>query len=218
MSIWKLFVDPSPGGYQDKNSVVRWLVARCSIVSGNTWTSLRIIGAVPVIYLFDYSPWISFIAFLFFAWTDWIDGKVARHRGEANGVGVWLDPTADKFFILILFWWFGCYQNNLFVPWLFWLLATVEFGGRLIIFLVWKLQRKIISQDDVKAKWWGKAKLTLQMLLGVGLYGSGFVSATWWQNFFDLMFWLVMIFAVISIVSHLWSIPEPFRKKTKCLD
>jgi len=34
--------------------------------------------------------------------TDLVDGAVARRRGQAgrNGVGAWLDPVCDKFFVL----------------------------------------------------------------------------------------------------------------------
>ena len=34
--------------------------------------------------------------------TDLVDGAVARRRGQAgrNGIGAWLDPVCDKFFVL----------------------------------------------------------------------------------------------------------------------
>ena len=36
--------------------------------------------------------------------TDLVDGAVARRRGQAgrNGVGAWLDPVCDKFFVLTM--------------------------------------------------------------------------------------------------------------------
>lgn len=211
-NIYNFLTDPSPGGCQDENPIVRWLIPKCAIFPGNFWTSLRIFGVVPVIWLFGWSPWASFIAFLFFAITDWIDGKVARERKEANGVGVWFDPTADKIFIIPIFWWLGLYKSSLLNSWLFWLLVAVEAGGRLIILIFWKFQGKLITKDEVKAKWWGKVKFGLQIALGVGLYGPWLAPAVWWQGFFNVMFLVIMVFAIISVASHIWRIPEPHRR------
>lgn len=214
MNIWKLLTDASPDGYQDQQPSVCRLVKICAVFPGNVWTASRIIGILPVIWLFAWSAWASFIAFLFFAWTDWIDGKVARRLKEAEGFGVWFDPTADKIFVLVLFWWLGYYQNNIFTPWMLWLLVIVEAGGRLLILIVWKAQGKKVNIEDVKAKGWGKVKLGLQIVLGVGLYGPFLAPAVWWQDFFNVMFWVIMVFAVISVASHIWEIPEPFHKKS----
>jgi phosphatidylglycerophosphate synthase len=213
MNPFKFIADASPGGYQDRQAFIKKAIKVCAIFPGNFWTSLRIIGPVPVIMLADWSVWASFVAFLFFALTDFVDGKVARLRGEDGGSGVWLDPTADKIFILVLFWWFGCWTNNLFEPWLLYLLVAIELGGRLVIFIAWKLQDKKINSNDIKAKWYGKAKFALQILLGISLFAYFIFPAPWWQDIFELGMWIVLFFAAISVVSHIWKIPEPFRKK-----
>ena len=213
MNLFKFIADASPGGYQDQQAFVKKTIEVCAIFPGNFWTSLRIIGPLPVILLIDWSVWASLAAFLFFALTDFIDGKVARLRGEDGGSGVWFDPTADKIFILVLFWWFSCWANNLFEPWLLYLLVAIELGGRLVIFLVWKFQDKKIDSNDIKAKWYGKAKFFLQILLGIGLFGYLIFPALWWYDFFNSAMSVVLFFAAISVVSHIWEIPEPFKKK-----
>jgi phosphatidylglycerophosphate synthase len=210
MKVFKFLTDPAPGGYQDRQVFVRWLVKRCAIWPANFWTALRIIAPAPVIFLFSWSVAASLITWLLFAATDFLDGKVARFRGEADGIGVWLDPLADKVFVFVCFWWFGCWANHFFSPWLFWLLVGIELGGRLLIAAVWRLRRQ---RGDIKAKWWGKIKFSLEIALGACLFLACLAPANWWQLFFNAGLLVVTVFAAISVASHLWRIPNPFKHK-----
>ncbi len=49
---------------------------------------------------------VSFIIFIIAAFTDYLDGKIARSRNEITDLGKFLDPLADKLFVsaaLIIF-------------------------------------------------------------------------------------------------------------------
>lgn len=63
-----------------------------------TWLTLaRIVLIVPFAVLFFTGPlWLAAVLFAVAALTDWLDGYVARKRGEVSALGAALDPIADK--------------------------------------------------------------------------------------------------------------------------
>lgn len=69
----------------------------------NILTLLRI-GLIPVLVLFFYLPmsWTHFVTtavFALAAFTDWLDGYLARRLGETSAFGAFLDPVADKLMV-----------------------------------------------------------------------------------------------------------------------
>jgi CDP-diacylglycerol--glycerol-3-phosphate 3-phosphatidyltransferase len=67
--------------------------------------TLARIGTLPLVLLFidNYSRTASFIAamiFLIGGLSDSLDGYLARSRGQITVVGQFLDPLADKLFVL----------------------------------------------------------------------------------------------------------------------
>ena len=69
----------------------------------NLLTMLRIV-LIPVFVVIFYLPvsWshyaVAFI-FAFAAWTDWLDGYLARRLGLTSNFGAFLDPVADKLMV-----------------------------------------------------------------------------------------------------------------------
>ena len=63
-----------------------------------TWITLaRLALIVPFAILFFTGPlWLAGIVFAVAGLTDWLDGYVARSRGEVSALGTALDPIADK--------------------------------------------------------------------------------------------------------------------------
>ena len=63
-----------------------------------TWLTLgRIALIVPFAVLFWTGPsWLAGLVFAVAGLTDWLDGYVARRRGEVSALGAALDPIADK--------------------------------------------------------------------------------------------------------------------------
>lgn len=69
----------------------------------NTLTLARIV-AIPVFIVFFYLPfeWASLASTLIFmlaAFTDWLDGYLARRLGQTSAFGAFLDPVADKLIV-----------------------------------------------------------------------------------------------------------------------
>lgn len=69
----------------------------------NLLTLARIVLIIPFAAMFFIdAPWALTAAFAFFAIaaaTDFLDGRVARARGETSALGAALDPLADKLLV-----------------------------------------------------------------------------------------------------------------------
>lgn len=69
-----------------------------------TILTLTRIGAIPVFVLVFYLPfsWANDVATFLFAaaaFTDWLDGYLARRLGLTSAFGAFLDPVADKLMV-----------------------------------------------------------------------------------------------------------------------
>ena len=69
----------------------------------NTLTLVRI-ALIPVFvltYIFmDDMLWVSAVLFACAAFTDWLDGFLARQLGQGTAFGAFLDPVADKLIVV----------------------------------------------------------------------------------------------------------------------
>lgn len=71
----------------------------------NILTLMRIF-AIPFLFLFYYLPFpghhiVTAIVFAIAAFTDWLDGYLARHWQQASSFGAFLDPVADKLLVAV---------------------------------------------------------------------------------------------------------------------
>ena len=159
--------------------------------------------ALSLIHIFSYTHLKSLIAagiFILISCTDWLDGYLARSRGEVTDFGKFMDPLADKILVAAA------------------LLALVELGSLpswvvLVIlareFIVSGVRMVAASEGVViAASWYGKFKTVFQMIAivlfcvkdsyMVGSIGAAFSDWLW------LLSWAVMIVAlVLTIVSML---------------
>ncbi len=69
----------------------------------NLLTLSRILAIPALVGAFFLDPplanWVVLVLFTAAALTDWLDGYLARLRGEVSGLGRFLDPVADKLLV-----------------------------------------------------------------------------------------------------------------------
>lgn len=181
------------------------------------WTPANIVTLiriclVPVFVLAIVSPWplwmglpditmeakrlIAAGIFILISCTDWIDGYLARSRGEVTDFGKFMDPLADKILVAAA------------------LIALVELGVLpgwpvLVIlareFIVSGIRMVAASKGEViAASWYGKAKTVFQMIaIVLFLAKDALVFPTAEAAFTNPLFvlsWLVMIIALVLTV------------------
>ncbi len=187
----------------------------------NLWTPANIVTLiriclVPVFVVVLLSPWpqwfhlpdlaehskslIAAAIFVLISCTDWLDGYLARSRGEVTDFGKFMDPLADKILVMAA------------------LLALIELGSlpswvALIIvareFIVSGVRMVAASKGTViSASWYGKFKTVFQMI-AIVLFAikDSYMMGTLVEAFSDVMWvisWIVMAIALLlTVVSML---------------
>lgn len=169
-----------------------------------TWT--RIV-AIPLIIGTYVLPWdinsknlVATVLFTIFAWTDWLDGYLARKLNQTSAFGAFLDPVADKILVcaclLVLV---HLHRVDVFV-------ALIIVGREIAISALREWMAQIGASKSVAVHMVGKVKTVVQMLaIPFLLYdGSlfGVVDTGIWGN------WLIWIAAILTI----WSMVYYLRK------
>ncbi|MCP3169384.1 CDP-alcohol phosphatidyltransferase family protein [Myxococcus qinghaiensis] len=94
------------------------------------------------------------------AFTDFLDGWIARHKGLATRLGALIDPVADRAFMVTAI--FVCYLDGLIaLPEV--LLLLVRDIGTAVGFIVTRLVPKL-RRAELKARMLGKVVTTLQLV------------------------------------------------------
>ena len=152
-----------------------------------------------------WKAWIAAIIFIVISCTDWLDGYLARSRGEVTDFGKFMDPLADKVLVVAA------------------LLVLIELGSLpswpvLIIvareFIVSGVRMVAASKGEViAASWYGKFKTVFQMIaivLFVVKESPAVVNMLTPQLALGLyvLSWLVMLIAlvltIVSMMDYIW--------------
>ena len=68
-----------------------------------TWTRIVAIPLIVGVFYLPLEPatrnLVATAMFVVFAWTDWLDGYLARKLNQTSSFGAFLDPVADKFLV-----------------------------------------------------------------------------------------------------------------------
>lgn len=117
-------------------------------------TAVRLALAPIIAYLFAHQLVIPAVAlFVLAAWTDWLDGVLARALHAESDFGAFLDATIDKLLILpILF-----VASRAMV--LVWALFAIE-----AILIVLRLPRLVNHRVNVYAGRMGKCKFSIEVI------------------------------------------------------
>ena len=151
----------------------------------NKLTIARII-AVPIFIIsaIAKNSGLAVSIFIFCVITDFLDGLIARKRGERTPLGAFLDPLADKFLLISAFITFAALKE---IP--IWL-PIVVITKDIIIFLGWWLRFHFTENAVVFPTLFGKLSTVMEMtviffiLIGV-------------SKFFLIILTYLMLFSIV---------------------
>ncbi|MCU1329028.1 MAG: CDP-diacylglycerol--glycerol-3-phosphate 3-phosphatidyltransferase [Bryobacterales bacterium] len=159
----------------------------------NLFTALRILATPFILWALAHRQfipggWLTGIA----AFTDLLDGAVARRFGGETKFGQYLDPIADK--ILLSGVYIGLGLGGA-VP--MWLLAVI-FGRDLWILLLSGIALRFTNYRELEPSNWGKASTFVQVMTAVGvLAGRGYRDDVL-LGICGGLFWFITALAITS--------------------
>lgn len=161
----------------------------------NYFTVLRIVLVPVVLFFMLQESWmIAFPLFLFAAFTDVIDGSLARTRKQITMWGTVADPVADKLLIGSVALLFVADQIH---PYFALLIVGMELCviGRAVF-----AQRK--GRRYVSANVYGKVKMFLQVVGVCLLLTAKVIGIAWAVPAAIVIFGIALLFAVASILTY----------------
>ena len=130
----------------------------------NILSCLRIL-LVPILILFYFLPmpsasvWAALI-FIIAAFTDWLDGYLARKWEQTSAFGAFLDPVADKLIVVM-----ALIMVLFKTPvWYILIPVTLIIARELIVSALREWMAELGQRNAVKVSQMGKWKTTFQML------------------------------------------------------
>ncbi len=160
----------------------------------NHITVFRFFTTPIVVLLMLYGQYyIGLAAFLFVAFTDMIDGSLARTRNQITNWGKIYDPLADKILI-------GSMVFIIVLRYIdFWTSIIIISIEIIIIIVAWV--RKARGRE-IQANWWGKIKMMLQVLGVTILLFSIIFDWAALLPFASGILYLAIAFAVVSLLTY----------------
>ena len=158
----------------------------------NSLTALRLLAVPILIWLLaldtsDARAWAT-VVFLLAAFTDLLDGAIARKRGEITSFGKLADPIADKALIGTAL--IGLSIMNDLAWWITIVILVRELG---VTFLrMWVLKFGVIP-----ASRGGKAK-TMAQIIAISMYLYVPENLVWWSNVAEGVMAIAVLLTLIT--------------------
>jgi CDP-diacylglycerol---glycerol-3-phosphate 3-phosphatidyltransferase len=135
---------------------------------GLGWPNVLSIGRIALIPVVvgllwagtDPAAWIAFVVFAVGAFSDLLDGYLARRHAMTTRIGAWLDPLSDKLFVIVPA---VVLSVDGAFPW--WATVVIVLREVAVSLLRWRLDQRGVSMPASRA---GKAK-TFSQIAAVGL-------------------------------------------------
>ena len=173
-----------------------------AFITPNFLTWLRVfLLPVIIIFILTNSYTLALIVFIIAYLLDFLDGPLARTRGQVTDFGALLDPFADKIVFLPVLLAIG--YKALAMP----ILATI-FALELILIILALILKPIAAKLKFKIKTganiYGKTKMFFQVLGMIFLFLGP--RADLYAQIASVIFLFAIIFAIASIIEHIFSI------------
>jgi len=169
------------------------------------WVRLQVQETASLHWLVDLTSWLSVwrevlgvAIFLTAAATDWLDGFLARRRGQVTTLGKLLDPIADKLLTVSAF--IALVELGLAPAWMVVVIVGREFA-------VSGMRSIAASRGLVMAASpWGKVK-TVAQVVAITLLILTNTLERWVQygNLGKAALWIVMVLALYSMIEYFTS-------------
>lgn len=163
----------------------------------NLLTVLRVL-LIPVFILLFYLPfswsyWAASAVFAIAAFTDWLDGYLARRWEQGTPFGAFLDPVADKLMVAVALVLLAAEHSNLWLT----LAAAIIIGREIVVSALREWMAELGARAHVAVSNLGKWKTAAQMMALVILLANPPVFT----------FWVILgyVLLVIAAVLTLWS-------------
>ncbi len=166
------------------------------------WVKVQVQASDSLFWLADLVAWLSawreIVAvgiFLVAASTDWLDGYLARRRGEVTTLGKLLDPIADKLLTVSAF--IALVELRLAPAWMVVVIVGREFAV--------SGMRSIAASRGVviSASGWGKVKTVSQVIaITLLILSSSLERWVRYGNLGKAALWVVMILAIFSMIQY----------------
>lgn len=167
----------------------------------NFFSFLRIILAPVVATGLYYHQWhFTFFIFLAAALTDLLDGYLARLLKKQTNLGKFLDPLADKFFLLTAFSALAFVDSPSFrIPWWFVMFVLIREG--MIVGGSYFIMRTH-ENPHVEPNIWGKLTTLFQMIFIFWLFLCGFFQWEPAKTYVVSLLFLI-IFSLLSLFQYI---------------
>ena len=164
----------------------------------NILTMSRIV-AIPVVVLIYYLPFewhylVTAFVFAAAAFTDWLDGYLARKWEQSSALGAFLDPVADKLMVAVaLVLLVESHANTwLAIP------AAVIISREITVSALREWMAEVGKRANVAVSYVGKVKTFAQMVAITGLLGNP-------PGFDNPIVVLAYVILYVATVLTLWS-------------
>jgi len=169
----------------------------------NKLTIARII-AVPIFVISTIAKnnELAISVFIFCIITDFLDGFIARKRGERTPLGAFLDPIADKFLLISAFITFAALKE---IP--VWI-PVVVITKNIIIFVGWWLRFQLTGNNIVSPTLFGKMTTVIEMTVILSILTG--ISG----KILFILTYLMLLSIIVSTFNYIfWGIKEIEMKK-----
>jgi len=161
------------------------------------------IALIPVFvltYIFmDDMLWVSAVLFACAAFTDWLDGFLARQLGQGTAFGAFLDPVADKLIVVTALVLLIESHSNLVMT----LPGLIIVGREIIISALREWMAEMNRRGLVDVSWLGKIKTGVQMIAIVVLLANPPLLAIPWVIIGMLLLYVAALMTLWSMFLYL---------------
>ena len=171
-------------------------------VSLPNWLTAVRIALIPVfglVYVMtDAMYWLAAVLFALAAFTDWLDGYLARRLGQTTPFGAFLDPVADKLIVVTALVLLIGAHASLWVT----LPGVVIVGREIVISALREWMSEMNRRGLVAVSWLAQVKTALQMVAIVILLSN---PPHWepWVVVGTVLLYVAALITIWSMVSYL---------------